>query len=202
MQVTRHLTTHSTRAEIELLSSARLGFNGVVCRRVNSGVGLLTFTEPERKLMTHKSPIVPLAAVFLLWLGLILGCTNLPQNKPASSSPGSSSSTSSSSPSEPPLSITALALANAYEDNEVAADQKYNGKTLLVTGKIGSIDTILDHTSVTLKGKDLSIVSVQCFVGDSQKNAVAALHKGQTITVQGTCDGKGLNVEIKDCVVK
>jgi hypothetical protein len=34
----RNLTTHSTRAEIVLLSCARLGFNGAVCRRVNSGV--------------------------------------------------------------------------------------------------------------------------------------------------------------------
>jgi hypothetical protein len=37
-KVNRNLTTHSTRAEIVLLLSARLGFNGVVSRRVNSGV--------------------------------------------------------------------------------------------------------------------------------------------------------------------
>ena len=34
----RNLTTHSTRAEIDGLSSARLVFNDVVFRRVNSGV--------------------------------------------------------------------------------------------------------------------------------------------------------------------
>jgi hypothetical protein len=41
------LTTHSTRAEIAGLSFARLGFNGVVCRRVNSGVRRLLNDKEE-----------------------------------------------------------------------------------------------------------------------------------------------------------
>ncbi len=39
--VRRNLTTHSTRAEIEGLSCARLAAYDAVCRRVNSGVGRL-----------------------------------------------------------------------------------------------------------------------------------------------------------------
>ena len=149
--------------------------------------------------MNRKSSFLSLTTVFILWLAVILGCGNLPQNKQGNS--GSSSSSSSNS-SEPPISITALTLATAYEDNEVAADEKYNGKNLLITGKVESIDTVLGQSSVTLKGKEMSIVSVQCFVDDSQKSAVARLKKGQSATVQGTCDGKSLNVEIKNCIIK
>ena len=148
--------------------------------------------------MNRQSSLVSLAMVFALWLALVLGC-NLPQNQQGGSSPASSSTPN---PSAPPISVTALALASAYEENEVAADQQYNGKNLLVTGKVESIDTVLGSTSVTLKGKDMSIVSVQCFVDDSQKGAIAKLKKGQTATVQGVCDGKSLNVELKNCVIK
>jgi tRNA_anti-like/GYF domain 2 len=109
---------------------------------------------------------------------------------------------SSTAPSVSPISVTALALAQAYEDNEVAADNMYSGKVLTVTGIVQSIDTIFGSTSVTLAGKEMSIVSVQCFVDDSQKGSVARLKKGQTVTVQGVGDGKSLNVHLKDCSIK
>jgi len=146
--------------------------------------------------MNHKSSILTLSTIFALWLALILGCT-LPQNKQ-----GGSGSSSTPNPSAPPISVTALALASAYDENEVAADEKYNGKVLIVSGTVESIDTVLGSTSVTLKGKEMSIVGVQCFVDDSQKSAVARLKKGGQATVQGTCDGKSLNVELKDCAIK
>jgi hypothetical protein len=149
--------------------------------------------------MNRQSSLVSLAMVFGLWLALILGCGGLPQNQQGGAN---SSSSSTPNPTAPPISVTALALASAYEENEVAADQQYNGKNLLVAGKVESIDTVLGSTSVTLKGKDMSIVSVQCFVDDSQKGAIAKLKKGQTATVQGVCDGKSLNVELKNCVIK
>jgi hypothetical protein len=146
--------------------------------------------------MTHKSPLHNLSLILIIWLALVLGC-KLPENKQ-----GSSGSSSSPSPSASPITVTALALATAYDENEVAADDRYNGKVVLVTGTVESIDTVLGSTSVTLKGKEMSIVSVQCFVDDSQKSAVARLRKGGSATVQGTVDGKSLNVELKDCVVK
>ena len=156
--------------------------------------------------MNRKSSLVSLATAFALWLAIILGCAGTPHNRQADSSSSSSSSpsasSSSSSPSASPISITSLALASAYDDNEVAADQQYEGKELLVTGKVESIATVFGSTSVTLKGKEVSFVSVQCFVDDSQKGAVARLKKGTLATVQGTCDGKSLNVELKNCVIK
>jgi hypothetical protein len=50
------LTTHSTRAEIELLSCAGLGFNGVVCRRVNSGVRRLSLSQVKK--MRHSKMLL------------------------------------------------------------------------------------------------------------------------------------------------
>ncbi len=132
--------------------------------------------------------------VFLALVGSSV--TNLPT---ASSRAPSSSSTA---PSVPPLSVTASDLAQAYEDNEVAADNAYSGEVLAVTGVVQSIDTIFGSTSVTLAGKEMSLVSVQCFVDDSQKGLVATLRKGQKATVQGVVDGKSLNVHLKDCRIK
>ncbi|MDQ3174776.1 MAG: OB-fold putative lipoprotein [Acidobacteriota bacterium] len=152
--------------------------------------------------MNRKSSLITFATVIALWLGIILGCGGSPQNRQDGSSSSSSSPSSSPSPSASPIPITALALASAYDDNEVAADQQYEGRELLVTGKVESIATVFGSTYVTLKGKEMSIVSVQCFVDDSQKGAVARLKKGTLATVQGTCDGKSLNVELKNCVIK
>jgi hypothetical protein len=93
-------------------------------------------------------------------------------------------------------------LASNYDDNEVAADQQYEGRVLLVTGKVESITKVFGSMSVTLQGKEMSFVGVQCFVAASEEDAVARLKKGAQVTVQGTCDGKSLNVELKDCTIK
>ncbi len=152
-----------------------------------------------RKNTTNRhADFLSLGLVFGLWLVLVLACGSPKQSTPSgSASPPPTTET----PAAPPIAITALALARAYEDNEVAADGKYEGKVLVVSGTVESIDTVFGTTSVTLKGKNMSIVSVQCFFDDSHKGAIANLKKGQKITVQGTCDGKSLNVHLKDCAI-
>lgn len=42
-------------------------------------------------------------------------------------------------PEEKPIVISAVDLWNAYDENEVSADQKYKGKQLEVTGSIDDI---------------------------------------------------------------
>lgn len=144
-----------------------------------------------------------LSLVAVLWIAFVLACAN---SKPAPNTPNAIPPTqpaAAASPTEPPIAITSLALASAYDENEVAADDKFKGKTLLVSGVVESIDTVLGSTSVTLKGKSLSIVSVQCTFEDvSNSPEIRQLKRGGKATLQGVCDGKGLNVELLKCAIK
>ena len=104
----------------------------------------------------------------------------------------------------PAIEVTAAQLCEDYKANEIAADEKYKGKILQVTGKVDSIaKDILDSIYVTLKsGKRFDLMSVQAFFPDSVTAQAAALSKGQKVTVKGRCEGKLMNIIIKDCVLQ
>jgi hypothetical protein len=109
---------------------------------------------------------------------------------------------SSAPPSEAVTSVSAAELVSAYEANEVAADNSYKGKMLAVSGKIETIGKDLVDTSyVTLaSGKRYGITSVQCMF--NREGGLGNLSKGQTVTLMGRCDGKLMNVLLKECVIK
>ncbi|HEX8919916.1 MAG TPA: hypothetical protein VF766_00470 [Pyrinomonadaceae bacterium] len=133
------------------------------------------------------------------------------KQKPQSDSPTAASQSSTAPVSSnattnvpAPIPVTATALYQDYEANEVAADEKYKGKTLAVSGTVDSIGKdITDTMYVTLNsGKQYSITNVQCMFDDEHKNALSRLSKGQKITIKGRCDGKLGNVFLKDCVLQ
>lgn len=99
------------------------------------------------------------------------------------------------------MKVSASELFQDYKSNEVAADEKYKGKTLEVTGTVHSIGKdILNTIYVTLEGGGrFEIMSVQCYFSDKYKSEAARLSKGQMITVRGRCEGKFGNVQIKKC---
>ena len=95
--------------------------------------------------------------------------------------------------------IQAKDLYNAYQANEVSADNDFKDKNFYVEGVVGDIGKdILDDIYVTLKTGDY-IGSVQCYIDDA--NVAANLQKGQRITVYGECNGLMMNVLMKDCKV-
>lgn len=101
------------------------------------------------------------------------------------------------------VEITATELLAAYDANEVAADNEYKDKILSVNGTIRDIGKDLrDRVYITLQDEnnEFSILSVQCFFDDKdQIDGIAELSSGKEITVIGKCDGKTLNVVLKDC---
>jgi hypothetical protein len=102
----------------------------------------------------------------------------------------------------PAVEISASQLYADYESNGVAADQKYKGKVLLVSGTVNNIDRdITDNIYVTLKG-DEYFGDIQCFFAEDHVNTASQLSKGQQITVKGKCDGKMMNVMLKGCVIE
>lgn len=102
----------------------------------------------------------------------------------------------------PEVSVSATKLFSDYSANELAAEAKYKGKVLEVSGTIGSIGKdILGSPFVTLKG-DL-IGDVQCMLTKEDASKGASLSQGRQITVVGTANSSKLvNIILDDCRIK
>lgn len=118
-------------------------------------------------------------------------------------SPSRTSTSASSTDKSTPIAVTAPVLVADYEANEIAADRKYKGQILEITGVVDSIGKdILDSMYVTLDSDErFGITNVQCFFDKSEETNLAALSKGRSLTVRGRCDGKFGNVLIKECAI-
>lgn len=100
------------------------------------------------------------------------------------------------------MSVMATAMIKDYEDNEAAADRKYQDKVLEVSGVVDKIDTeLFDDEKYIIQvggGGQFEIFTVNC-PGQSG-DAVADIKKGQKITVIGEFDDGGdLGVELTNC---
>lgn len=119
-----------------------------------------------------------------------------------------SSTAVNASPSDlPSVKVTATDLTKAYKANELAADEKYRGKSLEVSGKVTSIQEVMGSIQVDIEGfkeNGINIVSVKCTFPDSEKAVVAKLVSGKNATLVGTGDGMTLNlyVGLTHCRVK
>ena len=90
---------------------------------------------------------------------------------------------------EPPIVVSAREIASDYDDNEVAADQKYKGKILEVSGIVASIDSSVgDQAIVQLAGKkEIPFITA---LGNNDFNQYATtLKKGQNVVL--ICEGDG-----------
>ncbi len=101
--------------------------------------------------------------------------------------------------SEAPIEhILGSVLISSYQQNELAADQSYKGRQLLVRGKVGKIGKdILDTPYVTIDEEEYGFGAVQAFFSESDVPQLAQLRKGQMIEVTGTCDGLMMNVLLR-----
>jgi hypothetical protein len=100
-----------------------------------------------------------------------------------------------------PIWVEASDLQSEYDANEVAADQKYKGKILAVTGTVDSIGKdIVDTPYVTLKTAKL-IATVQCMFTERDADDLATIQKGDKVVVKGKCDGKLVNVILRGCIM-
>lgn len=135
---------------------------------------------------------VSLAAVLALTLCL-LGCKTKTPPKPAA-------------PTTPDVTIKAGDLMKEYGGNAVAADAKYKGKLMQVTGKFNSAQKapLLGYAVQLLPedAPDASLSYVQCFIVESAEAEVAKLQAGQVVTLLGTCDGQSLGqVKLSKCTL-
>ncbi len=101
--------------------------------------------------------------------------------------------------SEPALDVSVSQLVAEYDANEVAADEKYKGRTVRIKGSVDDIKKdILDELYITLSSGHV-LRSVQCYFDKAQTGTLAGLKKGARVTVVGRVDGLMMNVLVKDC---
>lgn len=95
-------------------------------------------------------------------------------------------------------------LIKVFDDNEVKANNEFKGKKIEVTGIVYDIGEILNSTYVILStNEDFSVSNVQCYFKDENEiSKIAEINKGDELTFIGKCDGKIINIEVKDCIFK
>lgn len=98
-----------------------------------------------------------------------------------------------------PVKMTALIAE--FDRNQVAAEKKWKGRPIQVSGKISNISTdILGTTFIAFQNPTdpLSLTTVSCYLDDAEQ--AVSLGKGETHTVVGRVDGQSLGtIMIKDC---
>jgi len=101
------------------------------------------------------------------------------------------------------VQVTAGALFAAYQGNEVAADERYKGKKLLLTGTVASIEKgLLDGINLTLSTSN-QFMPVNASLEDEEKAKVAKLSKGDPVKLM--CKGQGMAlslVYVGDCTLR
>jgi len=104
-------------------------------------------------------------------------------------------------PELPSLKVTAEQIFSDYTANEVAADAKYKGKVVEVSGIVGTIGKdIVNSPYVTLKaGGEYSITNVQCMFTKNDEAVLATVVKGKTLSLIGKVSGKLGNILLQDC---
>lgn len=87
------------------------------------------------------------------------------------------------------LSVTAIEVGKAYNDNQVAADQRYFKKPLLLSGKIESINSGLGNEPyIALRGVN-QFLPPQVHFHKANIEKISSLKKGEKLVL--VCDGAG-----------
>lgn len=87
------------------------------------------------------------------------------------------------------ISVSAMTVAKAYSDNQVAADQKYYKKNLFLTGKIQSINSGLGNKPYIAFMGTNPFMLPQAHFNKVDINEIVSLKKGQKLKL--VCEGNG-----------
>lgn len=150
--------------------------------------------------------IVIVLIVVIGVIPMVVGCgTDDPAKTGSDTAATAATEEETTKAEEKTLSISAKELFEAYDDNEVKADEKYKGKMMKISGTISDIGKdIMDESYITLKSSSSSyeVLSVQCMFSDeTEAKKLGDLKKGDKVKIIGECDGVTINVLIKDCKI-
>jgi len=131
---------------------------------------------------SHVARNILLACVAIFILLVIISALAGAGGRQTAGTAGDNAAASTAS-AQPPLPVSAVDLAKAYEDNEAAAQKRYDGRPLLVGGIVTGVDLdITDDPIVLMRGSN-QFLDVHADLVDADKPKASDLHKGQTITL-------------------
>ena len=156
----------------------------------------LTVPESKKTKAPKKKSGWLAVSVFLISVFIVVMCFNGISDDNKTENGGSADESAVSATVESPVEISAEKLIKAYIDNEVKADTLYDGKTLIINGKVDRIDqtdyVLSENEFIVYVGTGDSIENcVRCYISEDQKDIVAELERGAEITVTGKCVGVG-----------
>ncbi len=145
---------------------------------------------------------VGIVFVVLVVIGIFAGGK---ESSNATSAESNSEQTAQTVQEEAPIQVKASELLNAYKNNEIAANQQFKDKSLLVTAIVESIEAdLMDEPYLVLKaGDQFEFNKPQAHLAKSDANKAATLNKGQQIVLR--CIGNseiGGTPMLKDCVIQ
>lgn len=99
--------------------------------------------------------------------------------------------------------IPAVALFEEFKGNEVAATEKYTGKTIRVVGEVERVQKggALSSDRILLRGGVFG-VAVSCSVSGGQADELKQLQPGDLVRVEGRCGGRPPlgGVDLSGCI--
>jgi len=120
-------------------------------------------------------------------------------NDPEANQPQPAQESAAPSLAHDSIRVTASELYAAYyQGNAIAADAKYKGKTLEVSGTVTAVDKDILGIPYLELGV-MYIVGVRCNFRSEDESTLAQLHVGQAVTVRGICTGYLVDVTLEDC---
>lgn len=102
---------------------------------------------------------------------------------------------------KPLENTTASVLIDAYSNEEDAANKKYLGKVIEVSGTVVEVLNLQDTALTVLLGDTVNMSRVSC---SFDKNHIAAAKKlvvGNNVSVKGICTGYLMDVELNRCLI-
>jgi hypothetical protein len=85
-----------------------------------------------------------------------------------------------------------------FDQNEEAANQRYLGKIIEVSGIVQEINTDANgEINVTLNGD--ALFGVSCKLNAGANTSSQQIHKGDVVTVKGICSGKLMDIVLVNC---
>lgn len=97
---------------------------------------------------------------------------------------------------------TAESLIQHYDENEYNADLMFRGRMLGVEGTVTNISTGLSGAPEVTLDASWGLGGIQCRMHPKQApERIAALRKGDRITVAGVCRGRLISISLDECFI-
>lgn len=98
-----------------------------------------------------------------------------------------------------PMKVTVKEIADDFDSNQVAAEEKWNGKYVEFSAEITNItDSGLSFSNIA--SKQFSLAQISCRTTDKQQ--LISVKNGDTVTVRGTVGKQSLGViDVSNCQI-